>query len=78
MSALLLSKPQAEAFYSALCALNNIGASTLVLKFKHVHLDSMVKITYIENFCLQVYVESTGAIEKYNEQNEFAAAYELA
>lgn len=66
---MILNKSQAEAVYSAMCALNNVAG----------RLDCTVQeITNVrESVIGTVYVKSGKLLESHTDQNAFAAAYGL-
>lgn len=77
-TALLLSKPQAEAVYSAMCALNNVGGRVLAF----IPLGGGHVATVRERAAGYVWIEAEGFgginEELHDSQSAFAAAYGLS
>lgn len=75
MNTMILTKAQAEAVYSAMCALNNIGARLTALT-----IDEEFRVAERVTGRIALYV-STGAdwepAEAYDSQSAFATAYGL-
>lgn len=80
---LILNKSQAEAVYSAMCALNNVSLNNgISVSFVGASCDSMVRYTVTENAAGEVEITEgpmplCRTVEQYSDQNAFAAAYGL-
>ncbi len=72
---MILNKAQAEAVYSAMCALNNVSAKFRVAISKNCPWG----VEEHENGCIDVDGDDKGLFvkERYRNQAEFVAAYKL-
>lgn len=77
---MILNQAQAEAVYSAMCALNNVGGRS------HVRINAarggLIHVNELPDGAIQLWRGDavgypTGAIENYADQSAFAAAYGL-
>jgi GTP cyclohydrolase III len=78
---MILNPAQAEAVYSAMCALNNVGA--LINTTRRYSNREGFKVTQSEDYFGEIVVatfdanDQTTSSESYADQNEFATAHRL-
>lgn len=71
----ILTKAQAEAVYSAMCAINNLGESFGEAGFRGSREQELIRVQWLESVTIRAGL--TGPREEYDDQSAFATAYGL-
>lgn len=74
---MILTKAQAEAVYTAMCALNNVGAACMVDIPSGSRAQQDISVNAVDGDVV-VRVGLCGEVERYRDQAAFATAYGLS